>query len=79
MVKYNNKSDQHLSDLFDQVLSDIFAQILSLNSGHNTNQKVEGLGSKWTVYEGKTGRSKRLKLDGHISTVIWSINHVINI
>ena len=29
LVKYNNKSDQHLSDLFCQHLSDLFCQHLS--------------------------------------------------
>ena len=33
--------------------------------------KADGLGSKWTVLWGKTGRSKRLKLNGYESN--WAV------
>ena len=32
---------------------------------------MDGLESKWTVREGSTERSKRLKLDGHVSN--WTV------
>ena len=34
------------------------------NRPERVRSKVDGLGSKWTVPVGLTGRSKRLKVDG---------------
>ena len=45
---------------------------LEIRSLKWVKSKIDGLGSKWTIQEGATGQSKRLKLDGHFTN--WTVH-----
>ena len=50
------------------ILAQKFFYVGFFSSGSNEKGpvKVDGLGSKWTVRGGLTGRSKGTKVDGHV-------------